>query len=123
MNLCHLSTELEILKSQHNNDKLVVFADCALPNQELGRIINSDNSVTHFQSNLHDSFERRLLKYSAPSKVETERINYYTWPAFYAVELDSQKFDYDLFTGSIVLIGYLGDYLVESNESPMFKKK
>lgn len=122
VNLCHLSTEFETIKNQHKNDKLIVFADCALPNYGLGRIVNIDNSVTHFQSDLRDSFERRLLKYSAPSKAETERINYYAWPAFHAVELDSQKFDYDLFTGSIVLIGYLGDYLVGSDESPTFKK-
>ncbi len=122
VNLCHLSTEFETIKNQHKNDKLVVFADCALPNYGLGRIVNIDNSVTHFQSDIHDSFERKLLKYSPPSKTKTERINYSAWPAFYAAELDSQKFNYDIFTGSIVLIGYLGDYLVGSDESPMFEK-
>lgn len=122
INLCHLTNGATMIKEQYKNDKHVVFADCSQPSHGLGRIINNDNSVTHFQSDYRESFERQLLLYSPPSVSKSERINYSKWPSFYETELDSQKFLSDLFTGSIVLIGYLGDYIVGSDES-IFEKR
>ncbi|TXI70599.1 MAG: hypothetical protein E6Q41_01190 [Cyclobacteriaceae bacterium] len=112
VNLCNLATGTESIKSQYKTDTQVIFVNCEKNNHTLGRIINDDNSVTHFQSDNYQSFERRVLNNTTNPDSKVERINY-SKGGFYKYELDSTEFIFDIFPNSIIMLGYLGDYLNE----------
>ena len=112
VNLCNHATGTESTKSQYKTDTDVVFANCEKINHTLSRIINEDNSATHFQSDNYQSFERKVLNNTTTTNAKVERINY-SKGGFYKYELDSTEFIFDVFPNSIILLGYLGDYLNE----------
>jgi hypothetical protein len=116
VNLCHFDKAYtKSLLYEYQSNELVVFSDCSQDNLGLARIINPDNSVTHFRNDDPNSFERKILSDPSIPLTKKERINYSPGIRFNEAELDSTKFLNSIISNSIVLIGYLGDYIVESD--------
>jgi CHASE2 domain-containing sensor protein len=124
INPCHLEGDvLELKKSFEGNDN-VIFAECERKTGTLGRIVNDDNSVTHFKHDNTDYFEFKVdfrsnppfhQKEIAKRKEDVELIDFVeARKSFYRYYLETVVFTPELFSGKTVLIGYLGDYFTDS---------
>ncbi len=119
INICDFTYKNhQLLKHLDRDDRVILSACNQTEKAGLGRIINDDNIVTHFNSSNHDCFEN-LLSDNRKSIDERgnalERINYVSpFRSYYQFELkDIESYEQENFEGKIVLVGYIGDYVTE----------
>lgn len=115
VNLCHYDSGTESLIEHFREKRSVVIANC-LEDQtkSLSRVVNDDNSVTHFKTDRKDYFEFKLDLFENRGK-DVERINFIDpHKGFYRWELSNVALVPEYFQGKTVLIGYMGDYLTDS---------
>jgi hypothetical protein len=124
VNLCHFEEDISGLKYSFNGNDKVIFAECNGKSGTLSRVVNEDNSVTHFRHDNNDYFEFKVDFRSNPPfhqrkiverKNEFEIIHFVdSKKSFHRYELSSIAFVPEFFSGKTVLIGYLGDYVTDS---------
>jgi len=115
INLCHYDSGTENFVAHFREKKSVIIANCLEgESKSLSRVVNDDNSVTHFRTDRKDYFEFKLDQFENRGN-EMERI-YFIDPhkTFYRWELSNVAMIPEYFQGKTVLVGYMGDYLTDS---------